>query len=76
MARQNEFTTLELIKQYLFNELSHIRRSIMDLNNTSSIFTSFDCRSSVKTEIMTSQSDSLLSQTSNCESSNVKKEIE
>lgn len=71
MATQDEFTALELIKQHLFGELSPIGSSVTDLSNTSSIFTSFDCSSSVKTEVTTSQSDSLCSQTSSCESSNV-----
>ncbi|KAL6979775.1 ethylene-responsive transcription factor [Sarracenia purpurea var. burkii] len=68
MATPDEVSALELIELHLLGEFSPVGSFVTDLSDTNSMFTSPGCRTSVATEVWSSQSESLCSQTTSCDS--------
>nr|QNI23885.1 AP2/ERF transcription factor [Camptotheca acuminata] len=70
MAIADQVSALQLIRQHLLGEFSPVEsfRFNADLSDSSSIFTVDDCISSVKSEVSSSQSNSLCSETTSCDS--------
>ncbi|XP_059644494.1 ethylene-responsive transcription factor 5-like [Cornus florida] len=68
MASLDEVSALEFIKHHLLGEFSPVSSFATDLSDDGSIFSSYSAVVSVKSEVSSSQSVSLCSQTASCDS--------